>query len=805
LLALRTAPPSLRLAEAERIARDLYGLAASISALPGERDSNFRVRLADAPGVATPGLATREFVLKIQDVASDAGSNDCLVSVLDHLAEQDPTLPVPRLFPTQRGEAIGRFARDGIDYATCLVSFLPGRLLDESSPSAALLHNMGATLARVDRALQGFFHPSLNRRLAWDVRRLPELAEFSSYIDSAPLREAVDRVSTAFRACLPRLRSLRSQAIHGDCHAANLLVDADGQSICGILDFGDMIHAPRIFEPAVAMSELLTEAVAPLASTGAVLHGYAQGQTLHAGEVELLYDIITARHAVTLLVHAWRRHHDPDGARVLDQAAVDSARSLEELLNTDAQGLTRAWHEAAGTSEAAGTRASRAAAHPGAQAGAHPGAQAAAQSAAPVDLARRHRLMGAGAELFYEKPLHLVRGAGVWLYDVQGRAYLDVYNNVPHVGHTHPTVVAAIQRQTAILATHTRYLHGNILEYAEQLTARLPSHLDACIFVNSGSEANDVAWRMAQMATGHQGGLVMEHAYHGITDAAAALTPNVGRPGDPRVAAIAPPPPGLRVNDEMSSAELAAAKHDADQAIAALAGRGIAPAAFFLDTAITSSGIFDPPAAWAAAVTMRVRAAGSLVVADEVQYGLGRSGSHLWGFERRGIEPDIVTMGKPVGNGYPMGVVAANRAMIEAFQAKFGFFSTFGGNAVAAAAGLAVLEVLDAERLMANAAATGGYLREALETVAARHECLGRVRGTGLLLGLDVLGRDGSPSKLRCRRIVNALASEFSVLIGYEGPQASILKLRPPMPFRSEHADLLIQAIDAAATAVEIS
>jgi 4-aminobutyrate aminotransferase-like enzyme/Ser/Thr protein kinase RdoA (MazF antagonist) len=794
LLALRTAPPSLRLAEAERIARDLYGLAVSISALPGERDCNFRVRMADAPCVDTPGIATREFVLKIQDVASDAGSNDCLVSVLDHLAEQDPALPVPRLFPTQRGEAIGRVARDGIDYATCLVSYLPGRLLDETSPSAALLHNMGATLARVDRALQGFFHPSLNRRLAWDVRRLPELAEYSSYIESAPLREAVDRVSGAFRACLPRLRGLRSQAIHGDCHAANLLVDADGQSICGILDFGDMIHAPLILEPAVAMSELLTEAVAPLAATGAVLHGYAQDQTLHADEVELIYDIVTARHAVTLLVHAWRRHHDPEGARVLDQAAVDSARSLEELLNTDAQVLTRTWHEAAGTSEAAGTRTSRAAAHPGAHATTH-----------AVDVARRHRLMGAGAELFYEKPLHLVRGAGVWLYDVQGRAYLDVYNNVPHVGHTHPTVVAAIQKQTAILATHTRYLHENILEYAEQLTARLPAHLDACIFVNSGSEANDVAWRMAQLATGHHGGLVMEHAYHGITDASAALTPNAGLPRDPRVVTIAPPPRGLRVTDEMSSAELAAAKHDADQSIAALARRGIAPAAFFMDSGVTSSGIFDPPAAWAAAVTMRVRAAGSLVVADEVQYGLGRSGSHLWGFERRGIEPDIVTLGKPVGNGYPMGVVVANRALIEAFQAKFGFFSTFGGNAVAAAAGLAVLEVLDVERLMANAAATGGYLREQLESVAARHECLGTVRGAGLLLGLDVLGRDGSPSKLHSKRIVNALASEFAVLIGYEGPHASILKLRPPMPFRREHADLLIQAIDAAATAVDIS
>jgi 4-aminobutyrate aminotransferase-like enzyme/Ser/Thr protein kinase RdoA (MazF antagonist) len=768
----------LRSAEAERIARELYGLTVTISALPGERDCNFRLRTVDAPGAVA-----REFVLKILDVTTDAESTDCLVSVLEHLAEQDPALPVPRLFPTLRGARIGRFSGDGVDYATCLVSFLPGRLLAASPPSAALLQNLGTTLARVDRALQGYFHPSLTRRLAWDVRRLPELAEFISYIESAALRETIERVSSAFQACLPRLRGLRSQAIHGDSHAANLLVDFTGQSICGILDFGDMIHAPLIFEPAVAMSELLTEAVAPLDAVAAVLGGYAESQILQAEEVELLYDIVAARHAVTILVHAWRRHHDPEGARVLDEAAVHGARSLDRLLNADRQALARTWHEAAGTLPAA-SAAVPAAAH-------------------AVDLARRHRLMGVGAELFYEKPLHLVRGAGVWLYDAEGRAYLDTYNNVPHVGHAHPTVVAAIQRQTATLATHTRYLHENILEYAEELTARFPAHLNACIFVNSGSEANDVAWRMAQMATGHRGGMVMDHAYHGITEVVAALTPGAGEPHDPRVVTIAPPPAHLRVSDALGAAELAAAVQDTDEAIARLAERGFAPAAFYMDTAITSSGIFDPPAAWAAAVTARMRAAGSLIVADEVQYGLGRCGSHLWGFERRGLEPDIVTMGKPVGNGYPMGVVVANRALIEAFQAKFGFFSTFGGNAVAAAAGLAVLQVLDSEQLMANAAGTGNYLREQLEAVAARHECLGRVRGAGLLLGLEVLGRDASAAKQRTQRIVNALASEFRILIGHEGPEARILKLRPPMPFRHEHADLLVQAIDAAATAVD--
>jgi 4-aminobutyrate aminotransferase-like enzyme/Ser/Thr protein kinase RdoA (MazF antagonist) len=773
LLALRTSPPAFGIAEGERIARDLYGLAVSIDALPGERDSNFRLRTADG----------REYVLKITDLAADVASVDCLSKVLDHLSEQDPSLPVPRLFPTERGEPVGRFGRDGVDYAACLVGFLPGRLLVDAEPNAAMLNTVGAVLARLDRALRGFFHPSLTRRLAWDVRRLPELVEFSAYLP-APLRDAVTAVCGAFRARLPGLRGLRSQAIHGDCHAANILVDAAGRSITGILDFGDMIHAPLIFEPAVAMSELLTEGVAPLESTAAVLRGFAQGQWLEAEEIEALYDLVTARHAVTILVHAWRLRHDARGAAVLDQAAVRSAESLERLAHTDREALTRSWHEAAGTSRP-------------------PAGILRPQTSVPPDLRRRHRLLGAGAELFYEKPLHLVRGRGVWMYDPEGQAYLDVYNNVPHVGHAHPAVVAAIQAQTAILATHTRYLHEKILHYAERLTARMPAHLDACIFVNSGSEANDVAWRMAQMASGHQGGLVMENAYHGITDAVAALTPSVGKPRDPRVVTIAPPPAGLRAGDALSPADLAAAIDDADRAIARLSQRGMAPAAFYMDTAITSSGIFDPPPSWAAALSSRVRAAGALIVADEVQYGLGRSGSHFWGFERRGLTPDIVTLGKPVGNGYPMGVVIANRTLIEAFQAKFGFFSTFGGNAVAASAGLAVLEVLDTEQLTANAAATGAYLRAELESVAARHPCLGQVRGTGLLLGLEVLAGDLATAKRRNKRIINALASEARILIGYEGPHANILKLRPPMPFGREHADLLIAAIDSAAEGVD--
>ncbi|HEX3848714.1 MAG TPA: aminotransferase class III-fold pyridoxal phosphate-dependent enzyme [Steroidobacteraceae bacterium] len=816
MLALRSSPPSFGAAEGERIARDLYGLAPDVRRLPGERDCNFHLRTADA----------REFVLKISSL-SDVEGTDCLVAALDHLAEQGADLPVPRLFPTLTGTATGRVSRDDIDCAACLVSYLPGRVLADAyadtpgTARARLLQGAGEMLARLDHALQGFFHPALNRRLAWDVRRLPELAVHLDLVENPRIRSVIEAVAIEFHEALPRIRGLRSQAIHGDGHAANLLVDGAG-AVSGILDFGDMIHAPAVLEPAIAMSELLTNGVAPVEAVSAVLAGYARRQRLTERDLSTVYDLVCARHASALLVHAWRRRHDPQGARALETTGEYGADSLLRLTGIGRQQLTQEWREAArmGAREAAG---------PGNHGEAASSSAAAAKTASSVDLARRQRLMGRGAELFYERPLHLVRGSGVWLYDPEGRAYLDVYNNVSHVGHAHPHVVEAIQRQVAMLATHSRYLHAGILDYAERLTARLPKRLDTCIFVNSGSEANDVAWRIAQLATGRSGALVMENAYHGITDAVAALTPSTGVPRDARVLTIPPPPPNLDYRDgvlgrsaagpraggddgaraggddgaqaqEGDALAAAAAAAEADVAIARLRERGFEPAAFYLDTAITSSGVFDPRPAWGRALTGRLREAGAIIVADEVQYGLGRPGSHFWGFERRGIDPDIVTLGKPVANGFPMGVVAANRSLIEALQAKFGFFSTFGGNAVAAAAGTAVLEVLDRERLMANAAATGDYARGRLEAIASRHPAvLGQVRGAGLLLGLEVRGADIAGSKRRTKRIINFLAAEKRILIGYEGPHATLLKLRPPMPFQREHVDMLANAIDEAA------
>jgi len=765
LIALSSAPPVFAVVEAERIVADLYGLTASAEALAGERDGNFHVRTRQG----------QDFVLKILGGDRTEGP-ECQVRVLRHLEIQDPTLPVPRVFTTLQGTDLGLVTQEGNSYSTCLIAYMPGRMLADMAPSLALLRDVGATLARVDRALRGFFHPALARRIAWDVRELPALTRHLPCIGNRDLRRLVATVAADFGERLRAVAALRAQALHGDGHGGNVAVQATGDRVAGILDFGDMIHGPLALELAVAMAEAPTRGLEPAVALSAVLAGYMQVQSLEADEIELLYDLIMARHAVTLAIHAWRLQHDA-GAAILHEAALHAEASLDWMQSRGRASLTQHWHGIAGTR---------------------------AEAPLPVTLERRHRLLGANAELFYEQPLHFVRGSGVYLFDPEDRAYLDVYNNVPHVGHCHPAVVRAIAGQAARLATHSRYLHGAILEYAEALTARCPPQLNTCIFVNSGSEANDVAWRLAQFATGRRGAVIMADAYHGITNAVAALTPASGDRGEslePWVVAL-DPPTAQDYEETMSEADIAAVTAAAGCAVSTLDARGLGAAAFFLDTGLTSSGIYDAPPSWAKALSTELRSAGCLLVADEVQYGLGRSGSHFWGFERRGLMPDIVTLGKPIGNGYPMGAVIANRALVEAFQAKFGFFSTFGGNAVAARAGLAVLDVIDREALLANAGSTGKYFRERLQAVASEHAGFGRVRGTGLLLGLEVRGADAAAAKSRTKQIINVVKNRSRILIGYEGPNGSILKLRPPLPFQPAHADLVAAAIGEAAALI---
>ena len=413
-------------------------------------------------------------------------------------------------------------------------------------------------------------------------------------------------------------------------------------------------------------------------------------------------------------------------------------------------------------------------------------------------LDRRIRTFGPISMLFYDRPLNIVRAQGAWMYDAAGRAYLDVYNNVPSVGHCHPHVVEAISRQAALLNIHTRYLHDAVLSYAERLLATLPDTMTNIAFTCTGSESNDLALQVAHAATGRRGLVVTENAYHGNSTAVVDISPSSApaRALAPHVRAV--PPPDARRAGENPGARFAA---DVRAAIDDLEAKGIGFAALIFDSIFSSDGVYaDPPGLLGPAVKA-ARKAGGLIIADEVQPGLGRTGKHMWGFQRHRIAPDMVTMGKPMGNGYPIGAVAASPALFKAFTDRVGYFNTFGGSPVAAAAGMAVLDVLEGEKLMANAGKVGSHLSRNLMALTKRHDAIGEVRGAGLYLGVEFISDRApwTPDPATARHVINFLRDKH-ILIGAAGPHGNVLKIRPPLCFSAEHADMLVASIDEALT-----
>ncbi len=412
-------------------------------------------------------------------------------------------------------------------------------------------------------------------------------------------------------------------------------------------------------------------------------------------------------------------------------------------------------------------------------------------------IARRKKLLGPAYRLFYDDPVHLVKGEGVWLFDADGNRYLDMYNNVPHVGHCHPVVVKALQEQIETLNTHTRYLHDNVLDYAERLTGKLPDVLDVAMFSCTGSEANELALRIARAYTSGTGIIVCDFAYHGNTQAIYQISSeDIPQDEIPEFVISVPAPDTYRGEHRGDDAGEQYAAH-IEVAIDTLQDRGVKPAAFVVDTIISSSGIVSPPPGYLKKAAELIRAAGGLFVADEVQPGFGRTGKNFWGYEADDFVPDIVTMGKPMGNGHPLAATVTRTDIVQRFSEKGSYFNTFGGNPVSCAAGLAVLDVIENEGLQQNALDVGRHLIDGLTELATRHESIGEIRGSGLFLGVDlVTDRDTrGPATDLASKVVNGLRRQ-GVLTGSIGPWDNILKLRPPMCFSIENADYFLEIVD---------
>ena len=725
---LESTPPQFTADEAARMAADLFGLHGTASELGSERDQAFLLDDGEGGGV-----------LKISNREEDEAVLDFEEAALAHVAAVDPDLPLARqLAPrtTFDGHQVRLFERrDG---------HKAGPELD-----AAAVCDLAAVHARLCLALRSFFHPAAGRELLWNARAAPRLRPLLDEI-ADPAREAlVARALDRYEErVLPRWDRLRGQVVHGDFNLDNLLLDERGR-VTGILDFGDCCHSALAADVAVALASVLrgrpTGDVFRVARIS--LDGFSSRLPLEQLELELLGDLVAARLAAIVSISAWRSRRFPENAAYIEAWDEDSWCLLELLDGLDPAEVAR---------ELGAPRS---------------------PAASPALVRRRNAALGALlTPLTYARPVHAVHAESVWIYEPDGRRLLDVYNNVPVVGHCHPRVTEAVVRQTRLGATNARYLAEPLVELAERLLATFPpdATLDTVLLVNSGSEANDLAWRLAAGATGRDGAIVTEHAYHGVTTATTLLSPADWPPARPRPRVARIPPPG-------SGADLAggveAALEELDDGLAAT----------FLDGSLMSDGIHVPESPELRLLIERTHAAGGLYVADEVQAGHGRCGPELWSFARHGIAPDVVTLGKPMGNGYPVAAVVTRRELAERFPYAGRTFSTFGGNPVAASAALAVLAVLEDERLPERAAAVGEGLREGVESLGKAD--IVEVRGRGLLAGVQL------SSGARAAGVVEELR-ERGILVGLTGKHDDVLKIRPPLAFTGHHAELLLAALD---------
>ncbi|HUL32839.1 MAG TPA: aminotransferase class III-fold pyridoxal phosphate-dependent enzyme [Candidatus Eisenbacteria bacterium] len=770
---------------AARIAEQLYGLTATIRSLPGEYDDNFHLITLDY----------NAFVLKVMHPAREDSFVDMQCRALAHLAARAPRLALPRVIPAVSGNLFSRLPVEGADSRLVwMLSYLPGATLAETSPHIPdLLRSLGRLLAEMDLALLDFAHPAAHRFLKWDLSRSNWARDYLAHIQDPERRALAKRFLNLFEEeAVPRFPHLRRSVIYGDANDHNALVDRESMRVVSVIDFGDMHEGLRVAEPAVAAAYAILRKNDPLAAAGAVLAGYHELLPLTEHEIAAFFPLLAARLVVSVVNSAHRKSLLPDDpyVTVSESPAWETLERLASIGNDAAHEYFRGVTLKAAPAEAITIVTV-------------PATAPERELSFAESLAARKRLLGANLSLSYQEPLKIVRGAMQYLYDDSGRPYLDVYNNVPLVGHSHPRVVRAIQDQLALLNTNTRYVHDNILRYAERLTDLLPEPLRVCYFVNSGSEANELALRLARTHTAREDVIVLEHAYHGHTSTLIDISPYKfngpgGRGRKPWVH-VAPIPDdyrGIYPRGEDSLGKKYAV-HVAEILHACQKG-GHPAAAFIAETLPSVAGQIVFPPEYLAEAYRHARAAGAICIADEVQVAFGRLGTHFWGFETQSAVPDIVVLGKPIGNAFPLAAVVTSRKIADSFANGMEFFSTFGGNPVAAAAGLAVLDVLRDENLQDNARKVGSQWLANLRALQSRYPLIGEVRGMGLFLGIDLVTDPESraPATRQASYVVNRLREE-AILAGTDGPHHNVLKLRPPLCFTPENAQHFTNTLEA--------
>ena len=745
-----------------------YGLRGKIKNLAGYDDLNFLLKEAEG----------QEFVVKISQgdsLQALLSQNQLLDFIQEHSAE---SRAFPRILAGLDGSNVYHISYDGTLYCLRILTYLAGTLWHEGSAGPALYKDLGRFLGALNICLTTCSLPDLSlAKSRWDIQNARLSAEYIHEIRGPHYRRLVRYFLQQYEyQVIKEFSKMPQGLIHGDANDHNILVSDN--KVIGLIDFGDVAYTHLINELAIALTYIMMESEHPMEFAKLLVLGYHEQRALSSVELEVLYYSIAARLCISLCNSSHGLSQDPDNKYLaIHQEPVKAL--LDKLITINPWKFTQELKETCAID---------------------------LSEVLPSDklLSERSQHFSSALSVSYKRPITMVQGALQYLYDNEGNTFLDAVNNISHVGHCHPAVVEAASKQIVRLNTNTRYLYPQLGRYADMLCALLPEPLSVVFFTNSGTEANELALRLARTHTGNKNTLVVENAYHGNSAATIEISPYkyLGKGGAGKSAHI----------HQILSPDTYRGKYRKDdpnhlnnylthlqKQINLILKNGNGPATFISESILGCGGQIVFPPGYLKAAFKLIRESGGVCIIDEVQVGFGRVGTHFWGFQTQDVVPDIVTMGKPMGNGHPLAAVATTKEIARSFENGMEYFNSFGGNPVSCQVGMAVLSTIEEEGLQQNALRVGAHLKDGLKSLMDKHTVIGDVRGLGLFLGVElVLDRNTrEPAGELTTQLVDEMKKK-GVLVGLDGPFHNVIKIKPPLVISIDDADYLVDQLDKA-------
>jgi len=678
---------------------------------------------------------------------------------------------VPKPIASMDGSLVKVLDVDGQPTLCRLLTFIEGTFFGEATLNTELVGSLGRYAAQMDQALLDFDHVALRaRNWEWDLDSVLLNKKHLTAITSPKKRHLVSYFFQQYEHhVLPKLPDFRKATLHNDLNEWNILVQEN--RVSGLIDFGDCTHSALINEVAIMATYIFYMSESPLQWAAPLLQSYHEVLPLTEEEVDVLYDLIAMRLCTSVCNSANATISDPQNkyASISEEKAW---KLLEKWLRVGRKKAEMHFREALGFALEASYSVEEALIH-------------------------RNTHISKTLSVSYDEPILMERAAFQYMFDVRGNTFLDAYNNIPHVGHQHPKVVEAGQRQMARLNTNTRYLYNLLPQYAERLLSKFPKPLNKVFFVNSGSAASDLAIRLARAHTGFRNLLVMEHGYHGNTQIGIDISDyKFNNPkGQGRVSHIYTTTIPDTYRGQYTLNDGTAGKAYAQNTIKDLKKHSEPLAAFIAEPIVGCGGQVPLAKGYLKDIYQAIRTQNGVCISDEVQTGFGRLGDVFWGFEQQDVVPDIVVLGKPMGNGHPIGAVVTTDTIAESFEQGVEFFSSFGGNPVSCAIGMTVLDVIEQEGLQQNALQVGTYYQNLFRALQKDFPCIGDVRGSGLFIGIDIV-KSGTkePNTEMAQHLKNALRKR-RILVSTDGPSDNVIKSKPPLCFTKENTEEIVTNI----------